>query len=65
MPDRPHLERLPAVLARTGKSRSQLYADIKAGLFPHPLKIGGRAVAWLSSEIDAWCEARAAARPAR
>ena len=32
--------RLPAVLKRRGKSRSSHYADIKAGLFVRPVKIG-------------------------
>jgi prophage regulatory protein len=62
MNDRPSLERLPAVLARTANSRSQLYADIKAGTFPAPAKIGERSVAWLTTEVDAWCLTRVEAR---
>ena len=38
----------------TGLARSTIYDRIKAGTFPKPVKIGGRAVAWLQSEIDAW-----------
>lgn len=37
-----------------GLSRSSLYAAVKAGTFPSPLKIGKRAVAWRTSDINAW-----------
>jgi prophage regulatory protein len=50
--------RLPAVKARTSRSRSSIYADIQAGLFPAPIKIGPRAVGWLESEIETWIEQR-------
>ena len=50
--------RLPAVLQRTGLSRSALYALKKAGHFPQPLRIGARAVAWLEDEIEAWIKSR-------
>lgn len=48
--------RLPAVKARTGLSRSTIYARIREGLglFPLPVKLGPRAVGWLASDIDAW-----------
>jgi prophage regulatory protein len=46
--------RLTQVKARTGRSRSSIYADVKAGKFPAPISIGARAVGWLDSEIDAW-----------
>ena len=45
--------RLPAVLERTGYSRSGLYARISAGLFPRPIALGARASAWPEHEIDA------------
>jgi prophage regulatory protein len=46
--------RLPIVKIRTGRSRSSIYADVQAGLFPAPIKIGPRAVGWLESEVEAW-----------
>jgi len=52
--------RLPAVLAATGRSRSSLYADVKAGLFVAPIKIGRRASAWPSDEVAAIIRARIA-----
>ena len=50
--------RLPEVERRTGRGRSSIYRDVKAGLFPKPRKIGQRAIGWLESEIGAWIEAR-------
>jgi prophage regulatory protein len=37
-----------------------MYALIAADQFPKPVKLseGGRAVAWIESEIDAWIESR-------
>ncbi|MGH8479124.1 MAG: helix-turn-helix transcriptional regulator [Gammaproteobacteria bacterium] len=53
-----HLLRLPAVAARVGFGRSTLYAMIKRGEFPKPIALGSRAVAWVSSEVDAWIARR-------
>lgn len=39
-------------------SRSTIYAAVKAGTFPAPVRIGARAVAWRVSEIEQWLEAR-------
>jgi len=50
------LLRLPAVKARTGQSRSSIYAAIQRGEFPKPVPIGARAVAWVESEIDEYIE---------
>ncbi len=46
--------RLHEILARTGLSRSTLYAQVSEGRFPEPVNIGERSVAWLESEVDAW-----------
>ena len=50
------LQRLPAVMQRTGKCRSTIYAEMKEGTFPKPVKIGKRAVAWPSNVIDRYIE---------
>ena len=42
-------------------SETQLWRLVKAGKFPQPIKVGGKN-AWVESEIDAWIEARMAAR---
>jgi prophage regulatory protein len=54
----PRLERLPAVLARTGLSRSTIYKKIADGEFPKPVLLGKRAVAWRSSVVSEWINAR-------
>ena len=49
--------RLPAVKARTGLSRSALYLRVAQGRFPQRISLGGgRAVGWISDEIEAWIE---------
>lgn len=47
------------VEARTGLTRSPIYARIKAGTFPKPIRLGGgKAVGWLESEIETWIAAQ-------
>ena len=48
------LLRLPDVLRIAGISKTTLYGLIKAGEFPAPVSLGGRAVAWASTEVEAW-----------
>ncbi len=54
--------RLPEVKARTGLSRSAVYAQIAEGTFPKACLIGKRSVGWNSLEIQSWIEARIAER---
>ena len=42
------------VEARTGLSRSTIYARIKAGTFPAPVSLGPRAVGWLDRDVERW-----------
>lgn len=46
------LLRLPEVIRLSGYSRSMLYALISQGLYPKPVKISERAVAWPSDEVE-------------
>jgi prophage regulatory protein len=46
------LVRFPEVINRTAKSRSRIYAEIELGIFPRPIKLGPKSIAWLESEID-------------
>lgn len=55
------LLRLPDVEARTGFKQSFLFAAIKEGTFPRPVKVG-RTIAFVEAEIDAWVRARIADR---
>lgn len=52
------LLRLKGVLARTGLSRSTMYAMIADGRFPAPVKLSVRCVAWPSDQVDAWIAER-------
>jgi prophage regulatory protein len=54
--------RLPDVRKRTGLSRSSIYIKVSEGRFPRPIRIGDRAVGWISAEIEAWQSARVAER---
>lgn len=50
------LLRIPSVIEATGLSRSSILAMAKSrgSSFPQPLKIGKRAIAWRSQDIQAW-----------
>ena len=58
----PLILRVAQVKARTGLSRSSIYNFIKDGCFPKSVLVGARAVGWLDTEVDAWLQARVAAR---
>jgi prophage regulatory protein len=55
-----HLRR-PAVLELTGLSTTTIYELMSRGLFPRPIKLTGRAVAWPESKIADWLATRATA----
>ena len=46
--------RLPAVLERTGLSRSTLYRRISQGTFPKQVQISLRCAGWRESAITEW-----------
>lgn len=50
------LLRLPAVLERIPYKKSRFLALVSQGVFPRPVKLGPRAVAWPESQIDAIVE---------
>ena len=53
------LIRLDEVIDVTGLSRSHLYHLISQGLFPTQINLcGGRAVAWVESEVQAWIDSQ-------
>jgi prophage regulatory protein len=53
-----------AVRDRVGKSRSQIWRDERDGKFPKRVQLGPGRVAWVESEVEAWAQARLAAREA-
>ncbi len=48
------LLRLPEVERLTGLRKSAIYYLMAANLFPRPVRLGMRAVAWRQSELHAW-----------
>lgn len=52
------LLRLPQVREAVGFSRSEIYRLVALHRFPAPVPLGERAVAWDSTEIEAWISAR-------
>jgi len=48
------LLRLKSVISQTGLSRSTIERRIAAGLFPKPVRLGTRSIAWRAAEVDAW-----------
>ena len=55
----PHyILRRKQVEARTGLSRSTIYARIQSGTFPAPVSLGPRAVGWIESDVQRWLSDR-------
>lgn len=52
--------RLKEVISTVGLSRSTIYARLKDGTFPAPIRIGIN-VGWIESEIQDWIEEQIAA----
>lgn len=50
----PKVLRRDAVLAQLGIGRSTLYKWVADQTFPRPIKLGGKTVGWLTSDVDAW-----------
>ena len=53
-----NLLRLPDVRRATGLARSTIYALVADGRFPAPIKLGERATAWVSGEVEDWIKQR-------
>ena len=56
------IQRLPDVIAKSGQSRSTIYARIDQKLWTHPVPLGPRMVGWPSYEVDALIFARIAGK---
>nr|WP_296063003.1 AlpA family transcriptional regulator [uncultured Amphritea sp.] len=48
------LIKLKAVMDTTGLARSTIYKYISEGIFPKPVSLSERAVAWVESEVQDW-----------
>ena len=56
VPQQKRIERMPSVLERVQLSESELRRRIKKKEFPQPLKLGPRAIGFISADIDAWLD---------
>ncbi|WP_318389679.1 AlpA family transcriptional regulator [Enterobacter sp.] len=54
--------RLPEVIHLCGISRSTIYDLISRNDFPQQVSLGGKNVAWVNTEINAWMAERIARR---
>lgn len=54
--------RLKEVMALTGLGRSSIYKFMDENTFPKSVSLGGRAVAWVESEIEDWMNERLSQR---
>ncbi|RUO78934.1 transcriptional regulator [Idiomarina tyrosinivorans] len=59
------LIKLQDVSKLTTLSRSSIYRLIKDGMFPAPVNLGYRSVAWVEREVIDWVESRLAERLAQ
>lgn len=46
------------ICAEIGKSRTQVWRDVRNGIFPPPLETGPNRIAWVRSEVEAWKASR-------
>jgi prophage regulatory protein len=52
------LLRMPEVVQRVGFSESTVWRQVKARLFPQPVRVSSRMRAWRSDEVEHWIEQR-------
>lgn len=50
--------KLEAVMEITSWGKTAIYKNVKEGSFPAPVKLDARRVAWSSSSVAAWVEAK-------
>ena len=48
------LLRLKEVVQMVGLSRTSIYRLVDSGDFPHPIRVGPRAVRWRLRDIEQW-----------
>lgn len=50
-----------SVMARTGLARSTIYAAVREGRFPAPIRLGRRCARWKAEAVDQWLAEQAGA----
>ncbi len=56
--------RLPQLKAKLKVSGSSIWAWVKAGKFPKPIKLSENCTAWNAADVEAWAQSRIAASQA-
>lgn len=56
------LMKLKEVIHVTSLARATIYKYMNLGKFPKPVSLGGRAVAWVTDEVEDWVAQRIAER---
>lgn len=56
--------RMPQLKARLNVSGSSIWAWVKAGKFPKPIKLSENCTAWVAADIEKWAQSRIAASQA-
>ena len=50
--------RTKKVMERVGKSRVQIWRDVRANKFPAPVSLGPNSIGWYEDEVERWLETR-------
>lgn len=56
--------RLPQLKAKLKVSGSSIWAWVKAGKFPKPIKLSENCTAWNAADVEAWAQSRITASQA-
>jgi prophage regulatory protein len=56
------LIKINQVMNMTSLARSTIYKEIASGLFPKPVSLSSRSVAWVESEVEDWIMQKVEAR---
>lgn len=56
--------RLPQLKSKLEVSGSSIWAWVKAGKFPKPIKLSENCTAWNAADVEAWAQSRIAASQA-
>ena len=54
----PFFYRLPHLKQRLGVSGSSIWAWVKAGTFPKPIRLSANCTAWTAADVEAWAKSR-------
>ena len=55
-PEQPKFIKLPEVVSICCMSKTSIYAAIRQGRFPKPVKLGNRCAVWVKSEVHGWVD---------